>query len=118
MDILLVVLSILTAVFIVLASINGLKRYTKNGLVRAISKKHRLFGMAASTLSLVYLMVALTQGQLRLIGALGFSALLITGLSGMLFFKLKNKNLYLIHRVMGPIAFILVIIHIIFNGKI
>ncbi|PKK86932.1 MAG: hypothetical protein CVV63_02930 [Tenericutes bacterium HGW-Tenericutes-8] len=110
-------LGILTVVFIVLASVNGLKRYTKLGFVKALSKQHKLFGMIATTLAFVHLIIALSLGELRLTGALALTALLVTGLSGMLFFKLKKKNLYIVHRIAGPVAFILIIIHIIFNSN-
>ena len=118
MDQLLPVLGILTVLFIFLASINGLKRYTKLGFVKAIAKQHKLFGMLATTFAFIHLIVALSLGELRLTGALALVALLVTGVSGMLFSKLTKKNLYILHRIAGPVAFILVIIHIILNSSI
>lgn len=113
MEILLVVLGVLIDVFLLLAITNGLKRYTKFSLVHIIAKKHRIFGMAASVLSVVYLIIAITVGKLVLTGVFALAAILLTGLFGILFIKLKKKRLFIVHRAFAVLSFILVIIHII-----
>ncbi|AUD65741.1 hypothetical protein BK011_08620 [Tenericutes bacterium MZ-XQ] len=115
MDALLIILGILTVVFFVLAMTNGIKKYIKNKPVLWIASKHKIFGMAASLSALTHFIIAIINDALRLTGLLTLIALLLTGAFGMMFSKLKNKKLYIAHRVMGPITFVLIIIHIIFN---
>jgi DMSO/TMAO reductase YedYZ heme-binding membrane subunit len=116
MDIFLIILGILTVIFFILASTNGIKRYYKNNVVIWISSKHKLFGMLASITALMHFIIALSLDELRLTGLLTLIALLITGAMGMLFYKLKKKPLYMVHRIMGPITLILIIIHMILNA--
>lgn len=112
------ILGILTAVFFLLASFNGLKRYVKAPIVKAIAKQHRLFGMLATLTALVHMFMAVSAGELRITGTLALIGVVITGMLGMAFYQSKNKSLYLAHRLAGPITFVLIIIHIIFNASV
>ena len=115
MDILLIILGILTVVFFTLAMTNGIKKYIKNKPILWIASKHKIFGMAASLFAVTHFIIAIVDNSLRLTGLLTLIALLLTGAFGMMFSKLKNKKFYIAHRIMGPITFIFMIIHIILN---
>jgi DMSO/TMAO reductase YedYZ heme-binding membrane subunit len=115
MEIGLFVLGILILFFFLLAMTNGVKRYTKSALVKKIAKKHKLFGMLASATALLHMIIAIIDQSFRATGLLVLVSLILTGLFGMLFYKTKQKNMYILHRIMGPITFILIILHIILN---
>ena len=115
MDVLLTVLGILTVVCFVLAMTNGVKQYMKNKPILWIASKHKIFGMSASLFAIIHLIVAIIDDSLRLTGLLALISLLLTGAFGMMFSKFKNKKLYIMHRIMGPMTFVLIIIHIILN---
>jgi DMSO/TMAO reductase YedYZ heme-binding membrane subunit len=115
MDVLIVILGILTVVFFALAMTNGVKKYLKYKPILWIASKHKIFGMTASLFAITHFIIAIINDSLRLTGLLTLVALLLTGFFGMMFYKLKNKKLYIAHRIMGPITFILIIIHIILN---
>lgn len=117
MSLLITVLGILAAVFFVLAATNGLKPYIKQPWVLKIAKQHRLFGMAAAFTALVHMVVALSNGQLRVTGGLALLGIMTTGMLGMLFFEKKSKALYIAHRIAGPVTFVLILIHIILNSN-
>lgn len=102
--------------FFFLASLNGLKRYVKVGFIKEIAKGHRVFGMLATLAAFFHMGYAVSQGNLRPTGALALLGLILTGSFGALFSKSKNKTLYIAHRIMGPLTFVLIIIHIIFNS--
>ena len=112
------ILGILTAVSFLLAATNGLKPYVKHPIIKAIGSKHRIFGMAATFLALVHMTIALSSGELRPTGALALLGLISTGMLGMLFSEKKSKALYIAHRIAGPVTFVLILIHIIFNSSI
>ena len=115
MDALLVVLGLLTVVFFGLAMTNGVKKYLKYKPILWVASKHKIFGMTASLFAVIHFVIAIINDSLRLTGLLTLIALLLTGAFGMMFSKLKNKKFYIAHRIMGPITFILMIIHIILN---
>jgi hypothetical protein len=118
MKVLLLIFGILIIVFFLLAMTNGVKRYTKSVLVKKIAKKHKLFGMLASTTALIHMIIAIIDQSFRVTGLLVFISLLLTGLFGMLFYKTKQKNMYILHRIMGPLTFALIILHIVLNSSI
>lgn len=115
MDLLLNILGIGIVIFFVLSMTNGVKKYVKIKPVLWIASKHKIFGMTAASLALIHFVIAIINDSLRLTGLLTLVALLLTGAFGMMFYKLKNKKLYILHRIMGPITFVLIIIHIILN---
>lgn len=117
MSLLITILGILAATFFVLAATNGLKRYVKHPLVKSIAKKHRLFGMLASFTALIHMVVAVSMGELRITGSLALLGIFTTGMLGMLFSEKKTKALYIAHRIAGPVTFVLILIHIIFNSN-
>ncbi len=114
MSLLITILGILAATFFVLAATNGLKRYVKHPWVKSIAKKHRLFGMLASFTALIHMVVAVSMGELRITGSLALLGIFTTG---MLFSEKKTKALYIAHRIAGPVTFVLILIHIIFNSN-
>lgn len=118
MKIVLMILGILTVVFFLLASINGVKRYVKSPLITQMAKKHRLFGMLATITALIHMLVAVIAGSLRITGTLALISLIATGMAGMMFVNNKSKTAYIMHRILGPMTMILIVIHIIFNSSI
>ncbi|MCU0105501.1 hypothetical protein N7603_07500 [Acholeplasma vituli] len=118
MTIFISVLGILTAVFFVLAATNGLKPYLKQPFMKKIYQNHRIFGMIAAFLAMIHMVVAISSGELRVTGALALLSLFSTSMLGMLFSEKKSKALYVAHRIIGPVTFILIFIHIIFNSSI
>ena len=108
-------LGIIMVVFVVLAATNGLKRYVRHPLVKVVAKQHRLFGALAAGFTLVHMIVALSSGETRVSGLLALIAVLVTAGLGAMVYKLKNKTVLMIHRISGPVAFLLIIIHIITN---
>ncbi|TNF07085.1 MAG: hypothetical protein EP317_05475 [Bacillota bacterium] len=111
-------LGILTVVFAVLASVNAMKKYTSNKIVRYIAKKHKIFGIHALVFGILHMILAVIDGELRLTGVLVLSFIFLTALFGGLFYKLKKKHFYLIHRGLAMTTIVLIIIHIIFNSSI
>lgn len=118
MKIVLMILGILTVVFFLLASVNGVKRYIKSPLITQLAKKHRLFGMLATITALIHMLVAVMDGSLRITGTLALISLIATGMVGMMFSNTKSKALYIAHRMLGPITMVLMIIHIVFNSTV
>lgn len=117
MTLVLTVLGVLSFLMFVLASMNGLRKYTKHQWIKKISKNHKIFGLSATLLALVHLILAISLGELRLTGLLALVFLMLTGFTGMLFAKLKKKLYYKLHRILGPLAFIFILIHMILNYK-
>lgn len=115
MDLLLSILGISIVIFFVLSMTNGVKKYVKIKPVLWLASKHKIFGMTAVSLALIHFVVAIINDQLRLTGLLTLAFLILTGAFGMMFYKLKNKKFYILHRIMGPITFVFMIIHIILN---
>ena len=101
--------------FFLLASLNGIKKYTKNNLIRSIAKYHRIFGGTALFLALLHFLLNIVNGTTNIIGFLTLILLFITAFSGYLFKKLKNKNIYIIHRISGPLVLLTALIHIFTN---
>lgn len=108
----------LIVLFFLLASLNGVKKYVKSPIINAIAKQHRIFGMLATLVAFIHMGYAVSQGQLRPTGAITLMALISTGLFGALFATQKKPWMYIAHRIMGPVTFVLIIVHIIFNSNI
>jgi len=108
----------LIVLFFLLASLNGVKKYVQSPVVDAIAKQHRIFGMLATLSAFVHMGYSVSQGQLRPTGAITLLALLATGLFGALYATKKKPWMYKAHRIMGPVTFVLIIVHIIFNSNI
>jgi hypothetical protein len=108
-------LGIIIVVFVVLAATNGLKRHVKHPFVKAIAKQHRLFGALAAGFALIHMIVAVSSGETRIAGLLALVAVLVTAVLGGMVYKLKNKTVLMVHRISGPVAFLLIIIHIFTN---
>jgi len=106
---------LLTVIFAILAGLNMMTKYTNLNLVKRVANKHRIFGMLSTLTALVHMVIAIANGELRITGLLALVSLILTGVFGILFYKLKDKKLYLAHRIMGPVAFLLILIHVIFN---
>lgn len=117
MDKLLGALGFLIIVLFLAASLNGFKKYLSEDSRKFISKNHQYFGMAASFFAVVHMVIAITLGELRVTGLLALLALIGTGVMGMLFKKLKKKNFYVLHRIFGVFAVVMIIIHIVFNSQ-
>ncbi len=115
MSILAHILGYTAVAFFLLAATNGLKRYTKNKVVRAIAKQHKLFGLAATLTAVVHLIVNLINGNTNPLGLIALILLITTGTLGGAFFKTKKKQLYPLHRIAGPLAMVAILIHIIFQ---
>lgn len=110
------VLGIITAVFFVLAALNGVKKFVKNPLITALANQHRLFGALAAVSALIHMVVSISFGELSITGTLSLVALIVTGAMGFLFSERKEKKYYVYHRIAGPVAFVIILAHIILNG--
>lgn len=110
------VLGIITAVFFVLAALNGVKKFVKNPLITALANQHRLFGALAAVSALIHMVVSVSFGELSITGTLSLVALIVTGAMGFLFSERKEKKYYVYHRIAGPVAFVIILAHIILNG--
>lgn len=110
------VLGIITAVFFVLAALNGVKKFVKNPLITALANQHRLFGALAAVSALIHMVVTVSFGELSITGTLSLVALIVTGAMGFLFSERKEKKYYVYHRIAGPVAFVIILAHIILNG--
>ncbi len=108
-------LGITTFVLFLLAATNGLKRYVKHPAIRALAKNHRLFGMLAAGVALIHMIVAVAGGNLRVSGLFALLGVVATGALGTAVYKLKNKRILMIHRIVGPLTLLLMIIHVIVN---
>lgn len=102
-------------VFFVLSSFNMLKKYTKNSMVRSIARQHKLLGMITVLLALTHFVLNLLNSTTNLFGFITLLLLISTGVSGTLFGKSKNKNLYVLHRLLGPLVLVFALIHIFTN---
>ena len=109
------VLGYAVIVFFLLASTNALKRYTKDPLLRNIAKNHQIFGGIAVLLALVHLIVNVSYGNLDPLGLITLLLLISTGTMGALFKQLKNKKLYIAHRVLGPLTLVVALVHLFIN---
>lgn len=104
--------------FFFLASLNGIKRYVKSPIIKTVAKGHRVFGVLATVSAFFHMGYALSENELRPTGALALIGLILTGSFGAAFSQSKNKKLYVLHRIMGPLTMVLIIIHIIFNQNV
>ncbi len=105
-------------VFFLLAGLNGAKKWIKAPWFRKWTSKHRLFGMLSGGFAFVHMGLNVINDTLRLTGAFALIGVMATGLLGMLFFKLKQKKWYVLHRIIGASTLILMVIHIVFNHAI
>lgn len=102
--------------FFVLAASNGMKKFIKHLLMTALAKQHRLFGALAALSALVHMVVSISFGELSITVTLSLVALIVTGAMGFMFIDRKEKKYYVYHRIAGPVAFLIIIAHIIVNG--
>lgn len=78
---------------------------------------HKPFGIALIILGLIHGFMAM--GRLRLhTGSLFYFAILITGILGISFYKLKKRELFAWHKRFAAIAFILFLLHFFFPSAI
>lgn len=101
--------------FFALAGMNGLKPYINSPVLRAITSRHKLFGMLSSVAALTHMSYALFNGQLRISGSLALLGLIATGAFGATFSQSNDRRLYLLHRIAGPLTAGLIVLHIIVN---
>jgi len=92
--------------FFALAGANGLKRYIKSPILSAITKRHQLFGVISSIAALGHMFFAFINADLRISGMLALLGL---------FSQSKDKRIYLLHRIAGPVTAGLIVLHIIVN---
>ena len=104
-------------VFFSLAATNGVKKYIKSPIITAIAKQHRVFGMLATLSAFIHAGYALSMVMLRITGSLTLLSLILTGAFGAMFYQKKQKWMYVVHRIMGPLTLVFAIIHIILNNE-
>lgn len=107
----------LTLFFVVLAAANGLKRKWKYKPFRKLMRYHTVFGTLALVFALVHTALTLADSEMRLTGTVALLFVLITTLLGGSFKHTKDKRLYKVHRVIGPLSLLAILIHIIFNNS-
>jgi hypothetical protein len=110
-------LGILTVIFFLLAGLNGLKKYIKNDFVLFFSKHHKRFGFLSIVTAIIHMTVAVSSGELRITGTIALLGVITTGALGFIFYSEKQKGYYLAHRIAGPVTFLLILIHILFNSN-
>lgn len=108
----------LTAAFVLLASLNGLKRKINNKTFRKIASYHYLYGALAALSAIVHGTLNVLDGNLRITGTIALLLVLITATLGGSFKQLKTKSLYKWHRLIGPLSIVAIIVHIILNDSI
>lgn len=101
--------------FFVLAGLNGLQPYVRSSILRAITRRHRLFGTLSSVAALGHMGYAFYLGMFRISGSMALIGLFTTGLTGALFSQSQNRRLYLMHRIAGPVTAGLIVLHIFVN---
>lgn len=109
------VLGYTVLLFFILAATNGAKRYTKNPTVRWIAKHHRLFAVIALLFAFIHLIVNLSNGNVAPLGLITLILLFLTGFMGAMFKQFKKKKLYVAHRILGPLTFVVALIHLFSN---
>jgi hypothetical protein len=108
---------ILTALFVVLAATNGIKRHIKNKAFIKIISYHYLYGALALVFALTHGTLNILEGNLRLTGTVALVLVLLTATLGGTFKQLKTKKLFLWHKAVGPLAILAIVVHIIFNSS-
>ncbi len=111
------ILGILTVLFFCLAATNKLRRIVKNKILKKVISYHYIYGATSVTLALVHMIIVLINGDFRVTGLIALIMIVATGIFGGAFKKLRKKNLFKIHRIIGPLTFIAILIHIIFNSS-
>ena len=114
----LLVTGVLTFLLALCAAMNMATRYTNLSFVKFIASKHKLFGMLTTISALTHMILAIIDSNLRITGLLALLAIILTGVFGMLFSIKKEKWMVQAHRIMGPLSFLLILIHVIFNSSI
>ena len=91
------------------------KTYFK--VVKFMRKLHKPLGITLIILGLIHGYMAL--GTLRMhTGSLFYLAILITGVLGGSFYKLKKKELFTWHKRLAAIAFVLFLLHLFFPNAL
>jgi hypothetical protein len=106
---------VLIVIFAILAGLNMMPKYTDLGVVKWIASKHKIFGMLSVLTAIIHFIIAISNQDLRITGLLVLISLISTGILGILFYRLKNNKLFLVHKVMALMTFLLIIVHVIFN---
>jgi len=107
----------IAVLFFALAGANGLKRYIKSPILTAITKRHQLFGMISGIAALGHMFFAFINADLRISGMLALLGLFATGMTGGAFSQSKDKRLYLLHRIAGPVTAGFILLHVIVNAN-
>ena len=108
---------ILTAVFVLLAATNGMKRHISNKPFRKIASYHYVYGALAALSALTHATLNVLDGNYRITGTIAIILVLLTATLGGSFKQLRHKKLYKWHRAIGPLAIVAIIVHIIFNSS-
>ena len=107
----------LTLLFVLLASLNRLKGKVKNPTFKNLMRYHTLFGGLAALFALVHMTINVSAGELRITGTVALLMVLVTVSLGASFNKTHNKNLFKVHRTIGPLTLIAIMVHMIFNSS-
>ncbi|MFP4078920.1 MAG: hypothetical protein ACLFUQ_07235 [Candidatus Izemoplasmataceae bacterium] len=107
----------LTVFFVVLAALNGMKRKVKYKPFRRLMRYHKLFGGLAAVSALLHMSLTLLEGELRITGTIALLFVLTTAFLGGSFHHTKDKRFYKIHRIIGPLSLLAILVHIIFNSS-
>ncbi|MFA7054954.1 MAG: hypothetical protein WC134_00300 [Acholeplasmataceae bacterium] len=113
----LLITGVLTVIFAICAAMNMATRYTNLSLVKFIASKHRIFGVLTTLSALTHMIIAISGSNLRITGLLALVSIILTGLFGMLFSIKKEKWMFKAHRIIAPISFLFILIHVILNGS-
>jgi len=103
--------------FFALAGLNGLQPYVRSSILRAITKRHRLFGTLSSVAALGHMFYAFYYGEFRISGSLALIGLFTTGMAGAFYSVTQDRRLYLLHRIAGPITAGLIVLHNFVNAN-
>jgi len=108
------VLGYLGFVLVLLASLNGVKKYVKIPWLRSMIGYHYYFGAGAFFALLSHFVVNLVNDNTNIIGLIALFLLLVTVGLGGAFKQKKEKKFYLFHRRVAQVMVLAVIIHVIY----
>lgn len=110
-------LGVLTVLFFCLAATNKFRKNVKNKILKKLISYHYIYGALAALFAIAHMILVLINYGFRITGLIALLMVVVTAFFGGAFKQLKKKNLFKIHRIIGPLTFIAILVHIIFNSS-
>lgn len=96
---------------VLLASLNGVKKYVKSPSLRRLIGYHYYFGASAFAFLLAQFVFNLVEDEVTVIGVIALIMLGITVGLGGAFKQKKEKKFFLVHRRVAQVMVLAVVIH-------